>query len=229
LPKNNQKNRSARRGNKKRASGPTQSNVVPRADFSRLHISTVPQTQRQTLIWTYATELTYTTTYAENAFLMNSPYDPDTAFGGTQPTGFAKMMAFYSKCFCIANRIRVTAVNTTNGTIVAPIAFGVTVSTNSTSLGSVAGAISNGLTTYDLIGTFPDHRKFEQTIDVGKFLNKPKVLDDPQLFCTASANPSQIIVAHVWGQSMTPTTTSILALILESEYECIFTDPIPFS
>jgi len=189
----------------------------------------VPQTQKQTLIWVYSTELTYTTTYAENAFIMNSPYDPDAAFGGTQPTGFAKMMQFYSKCFCVASRYKVTVVNTTNGTIVAPIAYGITVSTNSTSLGSVAGAIANGLVTYDLIGTFPDHRRLDMSIDVAKFLNKPKVLDDPQLFCTSAANPSQVIVAHLWGQSMTPTTTSIVALILEAEFECIFTDPIPFS
>ncbi len=67
-------------------------------------------------------------------------------------------------------------------------------------------------------------------MDVAKFLNKPKVLDDPQLFSTNAASPSQIIVAHVGVQPVELSVGAIkLDYVLEAEFDCVFTDPIPFN
>jgi hypothetical protein len=109
------------------------------------------------------------------------------------------------------------------------IIAGVTITTNSTALGSVDSAINAGLVSYDLIGANPDHRNFSLGVDVAKFVDKPQILDDPQFFCTASSNPAQFIYAHVWAFDYSPVTYGTIVLSLEVEFDCIFTDPIPFS
>jgi hypothetical protein len=194
----------------------------------------VPQTRRQTLAWSYSNTATFGAATFTNLIqvVLNSPYDPDLAVGGNSAQGFAKMMAFYSKCYCTASRIKLSGVNL-SGTGVAAgdsvLAAGLTITTTSNSLATVEFAINVGLSEYKLIGSSPDHYMFSQGLDVGKFLNKPRVLDDPTLFCTSSANPGEIIVGHCWVKNLASAGTFYTSFIVEVEFDCIFTDPLPFA
>jgi hypothetical protein len=162
--------------------------------------------------------------YTEFLTYLNSAY---SAAGGSNMDGFGKYMAFYSKCFTVGAKLRVTFTVLDNNTY--PVVVGVVTTTNSTSLGSAVAAIQNGICQWDQLFLNPNTRTFTTSLDVANFLHKPRVLDDPQLFATASAQPTQQILAHVFAQNNAPTGTQALTYTFELVEKCIFTDPIPFS
>jgi hypothetical protein len=204
----------------------TRSRFVPPRNWLTTHIASFPQHQRQTLSYYTSGTLAPTAgSYAEYNTLLNSPFDPDPSLGGLSATGFAKYMAVYTKCFVQAARYKVKFLNSTG----VPNVSGCTVTTSSTSLGSALAAVSSGLSQYDLMQSNPDHRTYIGSVDIGKFLDKPDVLDDPQLFCTASANPAQLIVLHAWVSNSSATAASLVIATFEVEFDCVFTDPTPFT
>jgi hypothetical protein len=199
------------------------------------NISAVPQSMRTKLVWNYvgADVIPPAGTFKEMAtILLNSPYDPDASLGGASAQGFVKLMAFYSKCFTTSAKVTVTFANTgsTTGYFANSTALGIlTVTTNSTVLPNANQAIEQGLCVYKLLNTSPDSAVLSNTIDIGRFLDKPDVLDDPQLFCTSAANPGQVVVAHfaVYGYSASAST--YISYNLNVEMDVTFTDPIPFA
>jgi hypothetical protein len=208
---------------------PNMSRWVPPSNYLKDNVAGISQSIRRTLTFTTGAIYNFSTSaYAEPAVVvLNSAYIPCNALAsGVSSTGFLKYMAFYTKCFVMAARIKVKVVNYLV-TEVQPALIGVTITTNSTSLGGYPAAIEAGLCDYDAVGTNPDHRIFNNSIDVGRFLNKPTVLDDPQLFSTISVSPSQLICAHLWLGPF--VAGGNIAFIIELEQDCIFTDPTPFS
>jgi hypothetical protein len=209
------------------------SSSIPR-NYLATHIVGVPSSQRQTLAW--ATNGGITTAalsgYVENAVIvLNSPYDPDAALGGLSAQGFAKWMAFYSKCFVLSARIRVTSTAAGpnfEGIPTGILVRGLTITTNSTAIGSTVQAIQNGMCKWEMTNVNPDRVKFELAVDIAKFVDKPDILDDNQFFCTATANPTQIVCAHLWYQNVTGLATTTINFWIEVEMDCVFTDPIPF-
>ncbi len=205
---------------------------VPARNYLSTHVGGVAQSVRRTLVWTYvATPNIAANTFQEYVIVLNSPYDPDNAVGGSSATGYAKYMAFYTKCFTLGARMKVKGVHangTTFGSPAAMLQHGVTISTFTTSLGSATAAVNNGLCVYGVTANNPDHWQHEITVDVGKFLDKPDVLDDPELFCTGSSNPTQVVTAHVWWYSVASANTTA-TMIMEVEFDVVFTDPQPFT
>jgi hypothetical protein len=159
--------------------------------------------------------------YAEATLYLNSAYNVDTAVSAV---GYAKYMAFFSKCFVVGGAIRVRAMSA--GT--QPVIHGVTVTTNTTSLASAPAAIDNGMCDWSTTYTYPDSVSLSQRANTARFLTKPKVLDDPQLFSTAGALPGQVIVAHVWAHNYGGSAVTVDQMC-EVVLECVFTDPIPFT
>jgi len=204
--------------------------MVPRADFLLRNIASVPQSTRRTLVFAYSSNVTATSgTYVEaNVMNLNSAFDPNGGTSAAQPAGYVNLMQQYTKCFVLGARIKVKFVNTIDSSeIIACCLAGLTISTLGTSLGTYVAAMQAGLCDWDVIGTFPDHRVFMLSVDIAKFLDKPRVLDDPQLFSTVSANPGQLVTAHFWLRPYFATT--VLVYGFEIEQDCIFTDPQPFS
>jgi len=242
MPKQSNKKKSGRSGRGRRggrqASGQQENRgpVFPSgrsATWALAHrIGGVPQTLRTTLNYANSGTLTVPlVTYAENVAILNGPYDPDAALGGESATGFAKLMAFYSKCFVIRARWRVNVSNTGSSSNLPPadsnLIVGATVSTNSSSLSGVTQAITTGISQYNMIAANPDTCQFEGVVDIGAFVNKPQVLDDPDFFCTSSSNPSQVICLHTWAEST--GAAGYMPYLVLVEFDCVFTDPIPFS
>ncbi len=206
---------------------------VPERSYLQTHIGGASQSIRRTLTWAASTNVVVAAaTYSEIYVVkLNSPYDPDNALGGTSATGFAKYMAFYSKCFVLGARIKAKGVNDNGGgaASTAPSASGINITTNTTSLGSVQTAIQTGLCDYGMVFENPDRYSYTLGIDVGKFVDKPDVLDDPQFFCTSGADPSQLVVGHVWVHNLDGARTLTTSVVVEVEFDCVFTDPIPFT
>lgn len=157
--------------------------------------------------------------------IINNPYSPDSSWLGNSDTGYAKYMQFYSKCYVVGARIEARFIGD-----VSPAAIvGLTVTTNSTALTSVWQSTTTGLSDWRSVNVYHGEYMLSQGIDVGRFLNKPKVLDDPQLFSTASAGPAQVIAAHFWSYGVGAGAAGILAGSAFVTMECVFTDPVPFS
>jgi len=212
----------------------TRGPAVPRQDFLKNHVAGLEQSIRRTLVWVATfNSTTVISTYTEAAvIILNNPLLPCTAVANTPAIGYVKYMAFYSKCFTIAARVKIKGVLSgafASGPPPSASHIGLTITTNSTSLGSVVAAVGEGLVDYDVVNVNPDHYKREMSIDIGKFLDKPDVLDDPQLFGTSAASPTQVVDAHLWHQDLSGTNVSSLGGIIEVEFDCIFTDPIPFT
>jgi hypothetical protein len=214
-------------------SGPQGSVTIPR-NFISTNIAGVAPSIRRTLSWVTQSFATLTAgLYSEPVVVvMNSPFDPDNAVGGTSAQGFAKYMALYSKCFTLQSRIRIryalAGITASGGPPTSSGIIGCTITTNNTSLSSVANAIEQGLCDYHVHNVNPDSNSLELGVNISKFVNKPDLLDDPQFFCTASANPSQLICAHFWGNPTLATNIS-MTYVIEVEFDAVFTDPIPFT
>jgi hypothetical protein len=199
------------------------------SNFLSRHIGGVPQTQRTTFVWSAFTQnATSSATYFENTVILNSPLAPG---GTTAAEGFAKMMAFYSKCFVIRTRWRVLLqhnLSTGGFPNVDPCEVGAVITTTSTSLASPDAAIMNGLSQHDFVTVNPDHVSFEGELDIGRYLNKPDILDDDQLYTTASANPTALVFMHAWVFNNGPSVGNLTTRFV-LEFDCVLTDPIHFS
>jgi hypothetical protein len=201
---------------------PSKGRGVPRLTMGADHLLGVAQSLTRELAYVYSGTLSPVAAggYTENLVRLNDAYT-------AQPDGFGKYVAFYSKCFVVGTRLRVCLTVLDNNTY--PVVVGVTTSTNTSSLSSSPLAITNGMSQWNQLFLNPNSVNFRSSMDVANFLHKPRVLDDPQLFCTASAAPTQGVFAHIWAQNNAPTGTQALVFTYELIQKCIFTDPIPFS
>jgi hypothetical protein len=207
-------------------------NIPPRNYLSQ-HVAGVQPSLRRTLAWNVSNSTPIPSTYNESAVvILNSPYDPDNALGGVSASGFAKYMAIYSKCFAIAARAKVKFVLA--GALGAGLppsstTFGATITTSVGALASTFSAIDAGLCDYQLHNINTDRGELNLAVDVSKFVDKPDILDDSQFFCTSGANPSQVIALHVWSSNNGFITAGTIQYVIEVEFDCVFTDPIPFT
>ncbi len=184
----------------------------------------ITPTLRRQLAVTFFASLTSTAgAYAEIAFVLNTGYH---VFGSTDSVGYDKYMQFYSKAWVVASRWEVRGVYIASGTNGAFVGAGVT--TNSTSLGSGVAMIDNGLSKWTTAYVNPDRVRLSGRVDHSRFLGKPVYLDDPQLFCTSSAQPAQVIVLHL-GVNALNSGTGTFEYAIEIVQDVVFTDPIPFT
>jgi hypothetical protein len=229
IPKRNNKRQTGKSKRKTNGNTVTSSVHIPPRNYLSTHIPGIQQTLRRTLVNVNQSTYTISAGFAElGQYVVNSPYH---TFGSTNAIGYDKYMAFYSKCFVHGARIKWSGapaslsvgVNATE-----PILWGVTINTNSTVLTSTVSAISEGLCSYKLNNQAPDSVMLTEGVDIGKFMNVPNILNNPQLFSTSSAFPDQIIVAHVWAQNYVGSA-NLLCFLTEIELDVTFTDPIPFT
>ncbi len=231
MGKNNNKTKTKRGGRSKPSSSDMpvsagRGRAVPRANLGSDTLLGLAQSQRRTLPFVAAVSLVQTGgAYTESPILLNSAYH---TYSSTDATGYQKYMAFYSKCFVVGATIVAKGVVIDNAST-SGVVVGLTVSTNSTSFASYAAAIENGMCTWDVVFNIPDRIHLTQSVDVKRFLNKPNVLDDPQLFSTATGFPTQAIDAHLFSQCIDGTTSVAVKFVVEVLFDCIFTDPIPFT
>lgn len=150
---------------------------------------------RQRLVYTGTNTLTTSATggYAFVTTPLNSAYN-----GGVNPAlGYAKWMQFYSKCFVLGTTARVKFGKFNVSGDLSLLNVGITVSTNVNTFTNSGNAISNGRCSWAILGINPDQCTLTQRLNVAQFFEKPYILDDPQLFSTSNADPTQMIFMHI--------------------------------
>lgn len=203
-----------------------------RPGYFKTHMGGFPQRFPETLRWAYASNAPYAVvagTYQEvGVVLANSAYRPCAGLAATSAAGFAKWMAVYTKCYVKSARITVAVVNqfTVANAIQPSITFGITGTTNSTTLGSYVQAIETGLVDSKMLGTGNDTGKVSWTVDIGKFLSRDDVTDTSDLYCQAAADPAQLVTGHLWFYNNSATNANT-NLNITVDLECIFVDPLP--
>ena len=202
---------------------------IPKRGMLSLGPAAVRQSHRETLNWAYVPSYRTLAGSSYSEFFqitINNPYDPDVAVGGTSAHGFTKYMAFYSKCFVLGARIKVSGVV---GQIAGPgCVLGMNITTSTSASTAAVTNIQDGYCKYQVVYANPDRFSFDLGCDIGRFLDKPDVLDDPSLFCTSGGGPLELVVAHIWGSNYS-TSAQQISCVIELEMDCVFTDPIPFT
>jgi hypothetical protein len=231
LPRKGKKKRGSRGSGKGSADYPVSQGLgraIPRWNIGEDTLLGLAAAQRRTLAFTKVASASTNGTggYGEFTYQLNSAYLVD---GASSATGYAKYMGFYSKCFVVGARVMARGVVINNATTHGA-AVGLVVSTNNTSFAGLVPAIENGMCDWVTVFNIPDRFELNQAVDVKKFLHKPNVLDDPQLFSTSVALPGQAINLHLFIQATGTTAAAINSdIVLEFLFDCVFTDPIPFS
>jgi len=204
-------------------------NRTLKKNYFKHHITAFPQHMTETIRYAFATttQSLAASTYAEQPIILNGPYEPDAALTATQPAGFAKMMAVYTKCAVKAAKITITFQQANNGGVYGNLMVGCTITTNATSLGTFAGAVDPGLVSYAGLSGSPRTRVITMDCDIQKFLGVNNLKDAAGDYaCTVSANPNQIVVAHIWLYNQYGATT-LYNFAVVVDFVCDFYDPVP--
>lgn len=231
----NKRNKKNNNNTKKaqKTSGPTSGPNVPPPNMQVHRLLGTVQRLRRTLSWTsYGNTQCPEGSTVQTNFRMNSAYQPLSAVSNN-PYGFAKYMAFYAKCYVLGARIKATFVaDTDNSSAITdqPYRFkglvGISVSTTNPTI-VPSDAISQSLTDYRCVGTTSQTGSVSIGLDVAKFLDKPRILDDPDLYCTSGAPPLDIIYGALWISA--DKNDVQLTNVVQIEFDVMFVDPLPFT
>jgi len=154
---------------------------------------------------------------------VNNPYD--VAVGFSQPSGWAKLMAIYTKCYVKSAKVTCMVTNETSSTLgSAPSLQGLSITTLQAPVGSASLAIQGGLETHAQVNKSPDIITMTLSVDIGKYLTVDNVLDGDQLFCTDAAGPQQVVYIQHWCFNNGGIAGSYLIHYI-IDYDCIFSDP----
>lgn len=192
--------------------------------LGRYELLGLPQTQRRTLGFCVTMTFNPSAATQQDQYLrLNDAY---SIVGGTSANGYARYMQMYSKAWVLRSKwlVKIQRV-TTSGT--PSSVWHATVTSNTTALPSMEQAVMDGLCKWEVMSLHPDRITLQGDVDHSKFLNKPRYLDDPQLFCTASASPTQLIVLHIGV--MEELASQTFHARVEVAMDVVFTDPIPFT
>lgn len=197
---------------------PGYSSMIPPARLRMARPFGVAQSYRLTMSRTYLSNLSLSSSFTEGTVYLNDP---------TNAQGFAKMSAFYSKALVVSARIVVKFAATG---ITQPWVLGLTITTNTTSLGTTSRAIDDGLSNYRVLTQAPISGVLTLGIDVRKFANVPSLLSNYDWYSLAGVSPTQQVVCHTWYQTLNGSAGSdLISTITAIEMDVIFTDPIPFT
>lgn len=185
------------------------------------------RSQKATLLYHHAGAIKPATdSTACYLFRANSTYDPDFTGVGHQPRGFDQFMTMFDHCTVIGSKI---TIKLHNGDAVGP---GV-VATLSLRDDSVCPDPTTQLETpgvqkaiLGVQGSGRDTGTLIQTFSAKKFFRR-KPLSDPNLACSAIANPSEqaFYVLQLFYDATLGIITKETELNFFIEYTCVFTEP----
>lgn len=228
-----QRRRGVRQPGQPGAAGGVTSGQVPSARMGADHLFGVAQSTRRDLIYVTSINMALSGTppvYTQSNFRLNTPYQPQV--GGGNATGFNKMMAFYSKCYTLGARIRVTyGVGLSDSELSGDfnVFVGLSINTENPTI-TLANAIARELTVFSNHTRGMASGRLQNSVDVARFLDKKWVVDDPALYCEETIAPVELIYGQVWaGHEYYVAGPTSIDAVVEIAFNCVFTDPKPFS
>lgn len=229
--RNKNANKTARRRSDASAVVPTQGAHVPPPNMQVHRLLGTVQRLRRTLRYVgYGTTQCPEGATVQQNYRLNSAYQPDSS---TNPYGFAKYMAFYTKCYVMGVRFKESFVVDTDNTSVItdqPNRFkgvvGLSIATTNPTI-VTSNAVAQMLTDYRMVGTTSQTGSISLGLEVAKFLDKPSLLSDPDLYSTVAAPPIDIIYAMLWitaeRNDLQVTRMTVI------DFDVMFVDPVPFT
>jgi hypothetical protein len=221
-PKNSGRSRGRSRP---RSRGVESGRLVPSVNVGDRNLLGLPQSYKVVLCLPVV-NLPLTTGNVAND-VYDSPIRFSSAYNnGTSAVGYAKLIAFYSKCYVVGSSAKFTCTNISSST---SSVIGMTVTTGNTTFNSASAAIANGMCRWSGLQANPDTRLLTQRCNVKKFMNaRSDYVGNTTYASTSGADPSQMVFLHLWTatNSANAVTSNFSGEIL---LECVFTDPIPFT
>ncbi len=162
-------------------------------------------------------------------YSCNGMFDPNISGTGHQPLGFDQMMLMYEQYTVISSKITVDILNS-NMTALSRAA--VYLSPDATILSDPNRAIENGLLKTLILfpnTTFLSCKQINLNCDVRRYFGRNRsargLLNDPELFGTAAANPVEqaYFVVSAWDPFGTNTLTYFVNVTIE--YMAYFWEP----
>jgi len=156
-------------------------------------------------------------------------FDPNITGTGHQPLGFDQMMLLYEQYTVVRSRITVELLNS-NTTALSRAA--VYLSPDAVILSDPNRAVENGLLVTKLLFpnvTFMSAKQFNLDCNImsyfGRQLNPRNIVNDPELFGTSAANPTEQVyfVISAWDPFGTNTLGYFFNVTIE--YDAIFWEP----
>ena len=163
---------------------------------------------------------------ATHTFSANGMFDPDITGAGHQPLGFDQIMQFYNHYTVVAARVYVSMRSTdaTNRII-----CGVTRTGASSFPTDPERIVENGNCSYKYLnpaGNEGESAELYLATNIGWFLGRTDVLDDPDCKGIDSSNPGEQVYFTVWAApdaSVDPTNVSCGVVV---EYDAVFHEPV---
>lgn len=162
-------------------------------------------------------------------FSCNGMFDPNITGTGHQPLGFDQMMLMYEQYTVISSKITVDILNSNTTALSRATVY---LSPDATILSDPNRAIENGLLKTVLLFpnvTFLSAKQINLNCDIRRYFGRGRgvrdLLNDPELFGTAAANPVEqaYYVISAWDPFGTNTLTYFLNVTIE--YTAVFWEP----
>lgn len=159
----------------------------------------------------------------------NGMFDPDQTSTGHQPMGFDEAMKYYDQFTVLSSKITVRFVAESGTT---PMVCGVKLNDDTTNETNTTDIIENGLNRTEMVvGTGGGPHQVKQIVlgcDVAKYFGRPKgrnIVDDPNLFGTAAADPTEQVYYQIFSYAAVNTTTVTCGFDFLVEYDAVFWEP----
>lgn len=229
--RNKNTNNTAKRQSGASAVVPTQGAHVPPPNMQVHRLLGTVQRLRRTLRYvSYGTFQCPEGVTVQQNYRLNSAYQPDSS---NSPYGYAKYMAFYTKCYVMGVRYKDTfVVDTDNSAAITdqPNRFkgvvGFSIATTNPTI--VPGnAVAQMLTDYRMVGTTSQTGSVSLGLEVAKFLDKPSLLSDPDLYSTSGAPPIDLIYGMFWISA--ERNDLQVTRMTQIDFDVMFVDPVPFT
>lgn len=153
-------------------------------------------------------------------YSANGMFDPNITGGGNQPLGFDQMTPMFDHYSVIYSKITVDFYYT--GTSESAY-VGVKLTDNSGSVTSPA-PLACGESTGALVTDQKDSITISRSVNIGKFLGRPNVLNEDDLRGTSSSNPTEQAYWFLYNIPNGSANNDVVAIV-RIEYVAIWTEP----
>jgi len=187
----------------------------------------VADTARVTL--RYVQELSIASTagaYTTNVFRGNGAFDPDQTGTGAQPVWYDDYSAMYNRNRCLGSRIFVVPTQSTNTGLCTYV--GITPQHQTTSMATVAQAVSQPYTEFTSCSPYSPTRVLSQSMGTSKYLGYPGggMMGSDALENLYSASPAHQWYWHVWMRSADGSTSITNSIIVIIDYDLLWFDKV---
>lgn len=168
-------------------------------------------------------------TAAAHVVKANGLYDPNYTGTGHQPRGFDQLMTMYDHFTVIGAKISVDW-STNSSASIGPLQVGISVKDSATTYSDGndyaegRNVVSRVIRSTSASGN-AGYMHLSKQFSTAKFLGRSKVLADPELKGSVSADPTEGAYFHIWCAPLSTNDEPALTIKYRVDYLVVFTEP----